>query len=107
MSATTPEPFVGMGCTINLYSDKMAAVVTKVNAKSIVVARVATDEAGAWRVNSESEPYPVIARAGILTEIIGEPERYARVETSYGVCFRNGSVGVTLGKSISLTDYRY
>jgi hypothetical protein len=96
------QPYVGMPATINLYSDTFAAVVVKVNAKSIKVARVETD-GNPVRINSERELFPCVAEQGILDKIIGEPERYAKV----GERYRNGSISVTLGKSVKVTDYRY
>lgn len=103
---TRPEPFVGMPATINLYSDSMAAVVTKVNKKSILVARVAVSDESR-RINTEGEPLPCIAREGKLDEIIGTPTRYARIDLEDGPRFADGSISVTLGKSVSVTDYRY
>jgi hypothetical protein len=102
-----PEPFVGMPATINLYTDTRPAVVVKVNAKSIVLAAVAVDAATTRWINNEGEPYPCLAADGILTEVIGSPERYTRVDTPQGPRFRNGTVGVTLGRAVQITDYRY
>jgi hypothetical protein len=101
------EPTPGMPATIHLYNDTSAAVVVRVNAKSIVVARVATDETSRRRLNNPREPFPVWAEDGILTEITGEPQRYTRVETRSGPAYRNGSISVSLGRSVSITDYRY
>jgi hypothetical protein len=104
----TVEPYKGMPATINLQNDTFAAVVVRVNPKSVTVARVATNEAERYRINDEREPFPCYAEPGILTEVIGTPERYARVVTSDGsVRYRNGSISVTLGKSVRITDYRY
>lgn len=101
-----PEPTVGMPATINLFTDRIAAVVVKVNAKSIVVCRVETGEQR--RINDVREPYPVLACDGKVDEpITGATERYKRIDTSEGPRFSNGSTSVTLGRSISLTDYRY
>lgn len=102
------EPYKGMPATIHLVSDSMAAVVVRVNAKSVTVARVATDETKRFRINAEAEPFPCYAEPGILTEVIGTPERYSRIEHGDGrVSYRNGSIGLTLGKSVRVTDYRY
>lgn len=102
------EPTVGMPATVHLYSDSQAAVVVKVNPKSVLVARVATDVSSRRRLNSEREPFPCWAEDGILTEVVGVPERYMRREHEDGrVSYRNGSIGITLGKSVSVTDYRY
>jgi hypothetical protein len=100
-------PYVGMPATINLFSDKMAAVVVKINKKSIVVQRVEIDPSATYRINAEAEPFPALATPGILDRPIGEPERYSKIEGHYGTRYANGSISVTLGRSISLTDYRY
>lgn len=104
-STTRPEPFVGMAATINLYTDTRPAVVTRVNAKSIQV-RVVDTEA-AVRVNDPREPFPVLEAEGILDKIIGAPERYKRIDTEEGPRFSNGSISVTLGRSVRRTDYRH
>ncbi len=108
MNATPIEPVKGMPATINLMNDTLPAVVLRVNAKSITVARVAVDEASSRRINDEREPFPVVVADGILSEVIGTPERYSKIVRSDGtIAYRNGSISVTLGKSIRLTDYRY
>lgn len=99
-----PEPEVGMPATIVLYTDTVAAVVVKVNPKSVMVAAVATGEE---RTTNPGEPYPVRVSEGILDQITGTPERYSRIDTPDGPVFRNGSIGVVLGKSIARTDYRH
>ena len=107
MNTVHPEPTVGMPATINLFSDTFAAVVVRVNRKSVTVARVKTDPATSRRINDEREPYPCLVEDGILTAVIGEPQRYARVDTEHGPRFRNGSISVTLGRSVRITDYRH
>lgn len=102
------RPVVGAPATIHLYNDTMAAVVVRVNKKSITVARVATDRNTLTRINSEREPFPCLAEEGILTEVIGDPERYTMsVKRDGTLAYRNGSISVTLGKSVRITDYRY
>jgi hypothetical protein len=98
--------YVGQPATIHLYTDSLAAVVTKVNAKSIVVCRVENDESTKF-VTNPNEPLPCIGYQGNTNKIIGKPERYSIIETSYGTKYRNGSISVTLGKSVSITDYRH
>lgn len=106
MSSTEhPEPVKGMPATIHLYSDTLAAVVVRVNRRSVSVARVATTEEPR-RINAEGEPYPVMAYEGILDRVEGEPERYVRFDTPDGPVFRNGTVGLTLGRSVRIVDYR-
>lgn len=94
---------VGMPATIHLYSDSVAAVVVKINAKSIVVRRVERDEDSKRRVNDEREPWPCFAWDGILDQPIGNPERYGVLDNGR---ITNGSISVTVGRSISRTDYR-
>ena len=104
---THPEPVVGMPATIHFVSDSRAAVVTKVNKKSVVVQRVATGP-DMQDMNRDGADYlPVMQAEGILDQIIGAPERYSRIDTADGPRFRNGSMGISLGRSISVTDYRY
>lgn len=104
---TSTAPFVGQAATIHLFTDSIAAVVTKINKKSIVVARVATTEAVQDKSRDGADYLPVMIAEGILDEVVGSPERYSIIETEDGPRYRNGSIGVTLGRSIALTDYRY
>lgn len=99
-------PNVGDPATIHLYTDTLPAVVVKVNKKSIVVRRVEHDENDPT-VRNPGEPFPAIMWPGILDRPIGEPERYSIVETDSGYRYRNGSISVTIGKSVKFTDYRY
>lgn len=108
-TTTRPEPTVGMPATIHLWSDSLAAVVVKVNAKSIVVARVETTEPrkdmsrdGA----TNPECPPVMVAEGIVDQVTGGWERYKRIDTDNGPRFSNGSTSVSLGRSVSITDYR-
>lgn len=102
-------PAVGTAATIHLFSDTVPAVVVKVNAKSVVVRRVAVDEASKRRINHEAEPFPAWAWNGDLSQPVGEPERYSLVgEREDGSpIYRNGSVGLSLGRAVKITDYRY
>lgn len=107
---THPEPYVGQPATINLYTDTSAAVVVKINPKSILVARVATTEPVKDMSRDGADVPgvpPVMVAQGILDQVIGEPQRYSRVETSDGPRYRNGSISVSLGRSVKITDYRY
>jgi len=99
----TITPQVGMAATINLYTDTVAGVVTKVSAKSIVVDHVETGPAE--RINNPAEPFPVIAEPGILGRPKGQEQRY-RFNVKRGR-YCNGSVSVTLGQSVRIVDYRY
>ncbi len=111
-TATAPiVPVVGMPATINLYTDTQAAVVIRVNAKSVTVARVEIGEyVKNMLVDGANSPDcpPVMVAEGITDKIIGGGERFKRIEHSDGrVSYRNGSIGITLGRSISVRDYRY
>lgn len=100
---------VGTPATINLFSDTRPAVVVKVNPKSVVVRAVEVDEASKRRVNDEREPYPCWAWDGDVTKPYGEPERYSLVgkREDGSPVYRNGSIGLTIGRSVKITDYRY
>lgn len=100
-------PAVGTGATIHLFSDSQAAVVVKVNAKSIVVRRVEVDAASRY-VTNPGEPLPCIAKKGILDQPIGEPERFklVRVLDDGMPQYANGSIRLGLGYSRKVTDYR-
>jgi hypothetical protein len=102
---TTQTPYVGQPATIHLFSDSRAAVVTKVNKKSIIVAAVETGPE--TRDERRDGPYPVMVAEGILDKIVGQPERFAIVETPRGTRYGAGSIRVSLGRSVSITDYRY
>lgn len=98
------KPYVGQPATINLWSDTSAAVVVKVNPKSIVVRRVAVGEAvqDMSRDGAGVGPAVMVAQ-GLLDQPIGEPERYSLVGNRY----RNGSISISLGRSVQIRDYRY
>ena len=105
------KPFVGQAATVHLWTDTQAAVVVRVNAKSVVVALVETDPA-TKRVTNPGEPYPCVVEDGDLTKIIPNSESRATiVETDHGTSYRvggrRGSIRVSLGVSIDRTDYRY
>lgn len=101
-----PVPLVGMPATIHYVTDSSAAVVVKVNPKSVLIARV---EIGPWeqdmRVDGARDPncFPVMVAEGITDKVIGEPHRYRRMPNGR---ITDGSIGVTLGYSISRRDYR-
>lgn len=102
--ATGPTvPTVGMPATIHLRNDSLPAVVVRVNQKSVTVARVAHREDTRHRINDEREPLPCYAWEADLAQVIGEPERYPMVRPGR---YRNGSIGLTLGKAVRITDYR-
>lgn len=116
LTATAPEiakilsePLVGEPATIHLFSDSVPAVVVKVNAKSVVVRRVEVDESTRRRFNDEREPYPAWAWDGDLSKPVGEPERYSLIgrRADGSPIYRNGSIGLSLGRSVKITDYRY
>lgn len=102
-----PEPFVGQPATINLVSDSLAAVVVKVNKKSVLVRRVETTEATQDMSRDGADYLPVMVAEGILDRPLGAPERYSRIDTVEGPRFANGSMRVSLGTSREVTDYRY
>lgn len=97
----------GMPATIWLQNDSLPAVVVRVSKKSITLARVATVEGSQRRINDEREPYPCYAEDGDLTQVIGEPQRYAYTVGSDGGRFAQGSISVTVGRALRITDYRY
>lgn len=107
MSALAPQ--VGDPATIYLYSDAVPAVVTKVNAKSIVVRRVEPIEATRFRINDEVEPFPALRWDGDVTKPYGEPERFRLVGTrdDGSPAYRNGSISLRVGRAVKITDYRY
>ena len=101
---------VGAPATIHYVTDSRAAVVVRVNAKSISVARVETGkpEKDMSADGARNPDCPSVTCAeGILDKIIGKPERYVRVKRSDGtIGYCNGSITVTLGQSVSRIDYR-
>ncbi len=111
MSTETPEgPYVGQPATIHLYTDSVAAVVTKVNPKSIIVCSVPVIEGSRRRVNDEAEPFPCWAEDGDVdapADKRGTPERFTIVQTERGTRYGVGSIRVTLGRSVSKVDHRY
>jgi hypothetical protein len=80
--------------------------VVKVNAKSVLLARV---EIGEWkqdmRVDGATDPNcpPVMVAEGITDNVIGEPHRYQRLPNGR---IADGSISATLGYSVTRRDYR-
>lgn len=105
MAATQLAPYVGQPATINLWSDAQAAVVVKTSPKSILVQRVAIDEDNGRRINDPNEPLPCWAYEGMVDVPLQhcKPERYTWRNNAY----RNGSISVTLGRSVTVRDYRH
>lgn len=101
------DVIVGTPATINLFSDTSAAVVVKVNKKSIVVRRVETSEA--VRDENRDGELPVMVAQGIVDRPFGEPERYSLIGVREDGTprYANGSISITLGRSVKITDYRY
>lgn len=97
----TPAPYVGMPATIRLYTDTMAAVVVKVSPKSILVAEVKTGEP--VKVG-DFPPYGHTRAEGIITEIIGEPQRFTL--NKHGE-FAKGSIGLRLGESYRYVNWNF
>lgn len=98
------EVEVGSPATIHLYTDSVAAVVVKVTKTQVHVRRVETGEA----VTVEQRgPWPVVEAEGILDRPTGPVEVY-RVGKD-GVLAGGGdrSIRLSLGRSISRTDYSY
>lgn len=96
------NPYVGMPCSILYVTDTRAAVVVRVNAKSVTVQRVATDPESK-RTIAERGPWPVVQEDGILTKTVGNPERFA----FNGRRFADGSIGLSLGRSVTTIDYSF
>ncbi len=107
---STEAVYVGQPATITLYSDTVAAVVVKVNAKSFVVASVPTDSENRRQTNP-GEPFPCWVEDGIVdapAERRGAPERFTTRTREDGSAYgSHGSIKCILGRSISKTDYRY
>lgn len=105
-------PYVGMPCSILLYTDTCPAIVVRVNKKSITVARVPEKE-GTTKHTAQCEcadcpgpngnPWPITETEGDLQGEQGAPERFRMVREGR---YRNGSVGVMLGRSVRRVDYR-
>jgi hypothetical protein len=98
-------PYVGQPATIRLFNDTKAAVVVHVTPKTVIVSRVETGptepdmrcDVGAYGVR------PVRAE-GILDRIVpGTRERFTLRKNGR---YHNGSISLTLGHSVSFTDYR-
>ncbi len=103
MSTERPTPFVGMPATIHYVTDTSAAVIVKVNPKSVIVRRVELIESTLRRVNDPREALPIVVTDGDVSKPIGQPNRYPlQANGSY----RDGSIGLELGKSYRLIDYR-
>jgi hypothetical protein len=100
---------VGTPATIHLFSDSVPAVVVRVNPKSVTVRRVEVVEASRRRINDEAEPFPCLAWDGDTSKPVGEPERFPLIgfRPDGSPVYRNGSIGLTLGRSVRITDYRY
>lgn len=109
MTATV-LPAVGTPATIWLYSDAVAAVVTRVSAKSVTVQRVKTDPDSQKRINDDREPYPCFSWEGQVDEPIegSAPQRFRLVSVAEDGTprYRNGSISLSLGRSVQVTDYR-
>lgn len=103
-STPNTAPYVGMPATIHLVSDALPAVVIRVNRKSVTVRRVATDESSRQRINDVAEPFPCWAWDGLTDQPIGEPERFPMIAPGR---YRNGSIGLSLGRAVKITDYRH
>jgi hypothetical protein len=110
-NTVSPAPVVGTPATIQLFTDSVAAVVVKVNAKSVLVRRVAVGEyvqdMARDGAGVDGVP-PVMVAEGILDQPHGEPERFSLIGLSREgkPVYRNGSVGLSLGYSRSVRDYR-
>ena len=102
---TAPAPFVGQAATIRYYTDTRAAVVTKVTAKTITIARVETTDAkpdeacdaGAYGLR------PMRAE-GILDRPIAGTELVFRFTKRNR--WENQGCVARLGSSVEWVDYR-
>lgn len=99
---------IGAPATIHLYTDTLAAVVTRVTATRVFVRRVAT---GVEVTSNAAEValggLPIRVSKGILTEPTGPEEGYKIRENGRHGKLGRGEIVVTIGKSISKTDYRF
>jgi hypothetical protein len=105
-AAEAGVPYVGMPASVVYVTDSSAAVVIKVNAKSVVVAKVATGEA--VKVD-EINGWPVYDEPGLLDQPITPGERYkfAGINSSGQRVYANGTIRLSLGRSVDRTDYGY
>jgi hypothetical protein len=102
---TTEHAEAGMPATINLYSDTIAAVVTRKSATSVWVRRVELNESTQRPAGGYDQgPYPVLTTDGDLSKPFGDEERYTWSEKKRG--YYKGSLKLTLGASYRLVDYR-
>jgi hypothetical protein len=97
-------PEVGAAATISLYTDSLAAVITRVTATQVRVRRVATGERTEDTRVDRVPGCPVMVAEGILTAPIGEEETY-RLHKDGAYRDPNGR-RLRIGRSISRTDYR-
>lgn len=102
-------PRKGAPATIHLYTDTIAAVVTRVSNSTVWIRRV---ETGKRRTANAAEVkaggLPVREEDGILDKPFGPEERYARHDdTGYHGRRGRGQIVVTIGRSVGRTDYRY
>lgn len=106
-STDQTKPYVGQPASIVLYTDTRAAVVTKVTAKTIVIARV---ETGPSRLDMASDEGAYGLRPtledGILDKPIeGTEQRYTWNEKRQG-WFHMGT-RARLGRSVTRVDHRF
>jgi hypothetical protein len=94
------KPQVGTPATIVLYTDTIAAVVVKVNEKSVVVREV---EVGPERnLRGPGYPFPLISADGLLDRPVGPEQNFRLGRDGH---YHRGSVDLVLGKSVKRTDY--
>jgi hypothetical protein len=100
-------PRAGAPATILLYTDTVAAVVTRVSASTIWFRRVETGEETTENQAEVNVGSPPVRRAnGILDKPFGDEQRVARRETGK-IHGSNQTTRLSVGHSVSRTDYRF
>lgn len=98
-----PLPEVGMGASKVYVTDTRAMVITRVTAKQVRAALVATEDA-VRDTAVDQGPFPVIVEEGILTDIVGDEEVF-RLHKN-GRYYNASGCRLRIGRSVSRTDYR-
>ena len=99
----------GTPATIGYYTDSRAAVVTKVTAKSVWVARVETTNTRHENENLAEGEMPVVLKDGILDKPLGPGERFTLYTDGDGKPYAtkgDKSIRVRFGHSVTRVDYK-
>jgi hypothetical protein len=99
----------GTPATIGYYTDSRAAVVTKVTAKSVWVARVETTNERNESDNLAAGEMPVRLADGVLDKPLGAGERFTLYIDRDGKPYAtrgDKSIRVRFGHSVTRVDYK-